>query len=66
METLIALLRNGACGVKDALDGQAHWLMDPVYGEITALEAVIAPLQFAAVLYNLTAAVPYLLSMTGS
>jgi len=56
---VVALLRNGACVVKSIL-APAHWAMQPCYGQITLVEATIAPLQFAAVLYNLSASLPYL------
>ena len=61
MDTLIALIRNGACVVKDVAPA-THWVMAPVYGPITMIEAVIAPTQFAAVYLNLVAAVPALVS----
>lgn len=59
METIVAFLRNGACVVKDVLE-PTHWLMSPAVGTISVIETVIAPLQFAAVVYNFTKAVPYL------
>ena len=61
MDTLIALIRNGACVVKDVAPA-THWVMAPVYGPITMIEAVIAPTQFAAVYLTLVAAVPALVS----
>lgn len=66
METLIALVRNGSCVVKDLLEGSPHWLNAPLLGRMTALDAVIAPLQFAAVLYNWTTAVPHLTSVAAA
>jgi len=67
LEVVIALLRNGACVVKSVL-APAHWAMQPCgYGDgITYVEATIAPLQFAAVLYNLSASLPFLSASVAS
>lgn len=54
METYIGLFRNGFCVVKDLLP-TTHWLMQPIIGPVTQIECMIAPLQFAAIMYNLTA-----------
>ena len=62
METVIALVRNGACTLKDVVGDRPHWLMHPLYGRVTHIESVIAPTQLAAVLYNLGAALPHLTS----
>ena len=61
LEVIVALLRNGFCTVKNVAP-PAHWIMKPYYGEITCVECIIAPLQAAAVLYNVSAAFPYLFS----
>ena len=66
METVIALLRNGGCTVKDLLEGRTNWLMEPSFGPMSPIEVFIAPLQFAAVVYNLSAAVPYVTSACGT
>ena len=54
METVIALLRNGGCTVKNVLSKYytTSALMKPAFGAITGIEAFIAPLQWAAVYYN--------------
>ena len=65
LETVVALLRNGFCVVK-SLASPEHWSMQPYYGEITALECAIAPLQAAAVVYNLSSALPFLASGAAS
>ena len=59
LEVIVALLRNGGCVLKSVLDPK-HWVMLPRFGAVTSLEAFIAPLQGAAVLYNASAAVPFL------
>ena len=66
MDVVIAFLRNGGCVVKDLLDGKKHYLNEPLVGPVTAIESVIAPLQFAAVLFNFSAAVPHLTSSVSS
>lgn len=65
LEVVVALLRNGFCVVK-SIAAPSHWIMQPYYGEITCLECMIAPLQIAAVLYNMSAALPVLASATTS
>jgi hypothetical protein len=65
LEVVVALLRNGFCVVKSVADPK-HWIMQPYHGEITCLECMIAPLQIAAVVYNLSAALPVLTSAASS
>ena len=55
MDTFVCLFRNGFCVVKDLLPS-THWLMQPWLGPVTQIECMIAPLQFAAVYFNLTSA----------
>lgn len=73
-EPIIALVRNTACVLKDLLSAN-HILMKPIgklaivgfapasvpLPPVSILESIIAPLQFAAVVYNFSA-VPYALS----
>ena len=64
METVIAFLRGGGCTIKNVLEGRTHWLMDPIFGiatkKMSTIEWVIAPTQFAAILYNFSVAIPHL------
>ena len=61
METVIAFMRGGGCTIKNVLDGRkTHWLMVPVFGKMSTIECVIGPTQFAAILYQFSAAVPHL------
>ena len=55
---IVAFLRNGGCVVKDLMPA-SHWVMAPLIGPVTVIESVIAPTQFAAVLFNFFAAGPF-------
>jgi len=57
--TWVGLLRNGGCVLKDLLDAQ-HALMRPKFGAVSLMEAFIAPLQLAAVVFNISIALPVL------
>lgn len=60
LETVVGLGRNGGCVAKSLLQ-KSHWLMFPLVGQVTCIESFIAPLQFAAVYFNLRDALPVLL-----